>query len=284
MPLYNAKFKFTFGGRSADKIHHNELMFFLDAEPGDPRFRILGNRVGDAFKPILLPRVRCIGVVYTPALAPDMVKNDDNALITIGLPFAGTRGGTDLANALPAQGNFCARFEKDAAYGRAGRMDVRGCYTADEETTGDDLGPATIANINDPALPAFGAQLLKAFTDTDAQMALPASNKAHWDTAWRAVTSVNYVGPAERQLTRAYVSVKAATHKLFLRKVHAIQAFIRKALRSGTLLLTGGLVLAQVVKQFTDLVAEFGITEVLSYAWRTEVLPYLRHAVGLSTT
>ena len=277
--LWEVKIKNTFGGRSARAIHDNVVLMHMDGTYGDPRFKQIAHDIGEAYKTILLPRVRCVGVTFSRSYAPNEVKGNSDAPIPCGLSVSGIRGGAALVDKLPAEGAFCARFEKDSTFGRQGHMDIRGCFTADEQTTGDDLGPATIALLNDDALLTFGPQLLKAFTDREAQMVLPAVNKDNWEGGWRGVKTLEYVGPSEHKMTRNVISIDAANNALFLREAHAIAKKIRHLLALGVLLITGGPALISIVSDIGDLIIKYGITKVIGYVWHYEVLPFIQYAL-----
>lgn len=270
MPIYKLQLRMTAGGRTANEIFENEMLYRLDGDLVDPRHRLIANNVGDAFCNILIRQVRVLNALITESPTRKYVPRVRGRYVRVALTGSGEHGPTDVLK-LPAPLTYCAAFDKDAALGDPGHFDIRGCFYDDETITSPDLNITTVPAYNGAHLAGWGATLLAAFTAADAQMILRAPGDLDPEEFFRPVIGIPYTGLSQHQLYNKGKSITQKEDSLFISAVKALIKFVRGLIKKfGTLGLPAQ-ALAEIANKVLELVGKFGIERVLGYDYPDDV-------------
>ncbi len=263
MPILRVTAFATFGGRDANDYFTNEFMLRADAPLSDPTYEECADAVATALGTIMVDRARITRIVFSPMPEKGQRKAKRGDHMPFGVDVVGQRevpAGSD-----PAILSMTATFAKNGGPGFAGRMKVRGCYIKTEITSGSDLHPATIPAFDRAPFDAFAANLPGIFEATGGEMVLSPEPGLKGEADYRAVRSLKYQGPSQKQRRNTRATLKAAQRALVKRELKDAAKQYTDAQKDA---LSGGFALPQSVVDFVvdvivELIRKYGYTVLL---------------------
>lgn len=280
---YKFKLYQSFSGRTSTDQFDNEWLFETQAEVGDPIFRVIATQVGSAWCPILTRQTRLLRAVITQISDRKGKVAARGKQMSIGLTGSGTHGPADPIKQAAPQ-TFCANFDRDAAFGFAGRWRVRGCYLEDEVDSGPDQNPTTKATFDGSYLTGFGVVLLKAFTDHEARMVLPAPSSGTFDSDEREVKNITYTGLAQHQRFNSLTDLETLAEQYFRRYMKDLERRLLKLIKHLNGILAVGALLITVLEEIITAIQKFGIIKVLAYEIDQHLKQYVTLAAAKAVT